>query len=266
VLRNFNSGRKGKQLRKIIREVDEKFLFGSVTKVYSKIVGNQGTLKNLTIKWLNIAAEPFKKRWHRYRNLSAIKSFSYDFKLIEFKLFDSEDPFDTCWEEWSRIYEYEYVLETLTKLGANSSSELHNTCWGFHGVHVKFKETLEKDYPLTLNSDVRQSDLPKTVIYDLTKKPLEKYKNKFDFVLNVSTLEEIDFPHIETFKNLLDMVKRNGYLIVTFDIPGIQLEMFEKLFGSRISSTRIPLTGLTSKLPSSLFPNMSSGYFVVQRV
>jgi hypothetical protein len=230
------------------------------------MVGNQGTLTNLLMHGLRILGSKFKKRWHQYRNLRAIKTFSSKFRVVEFKLFDSNDTFDIRWEEWSRIYEYEYVLNTLRKLGANPSSQLHNTCWGFHGIHIKFKEVLEKNYPLTLNSDVRRSNLPKTVLYDLTNKPQNEYIGKFDFVINVSTLEEIDFPHIETFKNLLDMVKIGGHLIVTFDVPGIQLEMFESLFESRISSTENKLTGLTSKSPSSEFHNLSAGYFVVQKI
>jgi hypothetical protein len=224
------------------------------------------TLKELPVNALRAARESFKIWRQRKRNLRAIKEFPYEFKLLEFKLFDPQDPFDIRWEEWSRIYEYEYILNTLTKLGANSDSELHNTCWGFHGVHVKFKEALEKGYPLTLNSDMKKSDLPKTVEYDLTKKPPKNYLNKFDFVVNVSTVEEIDFPHVEVLGNLLSMVKKNGYLIVTFDIPGIQLEMVEKLFGSKLSSTKTTLTGLTSILPNSIHRNLRVGYFIAQRI
>jgi hypothetical protein len=91
-------------------------------------------------------------------------------------------------------------------------------------------------------------------------------QKKFDFVLNVSTIEEIDYSHIEIFENLLRMVKIKGYLIVTFDLPGMQLDMFESLFNKKIQTTNNPVTGTSSAYRMDKFDFLKVGYFVVQRI
>jgi ABC-type transporter Mla MlaB component len=72
-------------------------------------------------------------------------------------------------------------------------------------------------------------------VLDITAQPPEEYINKFDVVINVSTVEEVDADHLEIIKNLLMQVRVGGYLIITFDLPGMQLRKLERLFNISIS-------------------------------
>ena len=199
------------------------------------------------------------------RNLKAIKNFSGTFEVVEFKFIDVADPYDLKWKEWSRVYEYELMLSKLRELNANKESRVHNTCWGFHGVHVEFKNQLESLYVNTVNSDVRPSDIAHTDIFDVTQPVPPIWDAAFDFVLNVSTVEEIDYPHILVIENLLSMVKPGGYLVVSFDYPGMQLHMVEKLFGRKVTYPANPLRGGNSPAPNPGFDFLKAGYFVLKR-
>jgi SAM-dependent methyltransferase len=105
----------------------------------------------------------------------------------------------------------------LNKLGASSDSFIHNTSWGFSGCHVLFKNDLDNIYKNTLHSDVIKSNFDNTMVYDITKKIEDKFLNCFDYVLNISTVEEVNSPNVEVIKNLFEQVKQGGYLILTFD-------------------------------------------------
>lgn len=189
-----------------------------------------------------------------------------DFEVIDFKLIDTSYAFDLKWGWWSRVYEYELVLRKLRELKCLPESHVHNTCWGFQGCHILFKTELESDYSNVVNSDLRSSLLANTVVYDLREPCPDEWNGKFDFVINVSTIEEINYPHTQIIENLLSMVKVGGYLIATFDLPGLQLEMIEKLFGRKMQLTSNPVTGGSSVDRMDQFDYLKVGYFVIQRL
>ena len=62
------------------------------------------------------------------------------------------------------------------------------------------------------------------------------------------------------------MVKVGGFLIATFDLPGLQLEMIEKLFGRKLQLVNNPVTGGTSVDKMNHFDYLKVGYFVSQRL
>lgn len=97
--------------------------------------------------------------------------FPISFKVLEFRLFDSSDSRDERWEEWSRVYEYEFILEKVKNLSKTAQISIHNTCWGYQGIHLKFKDELESKYSQVTNSDMLSSALPNTQVYDLRKSP-----------------------------------------------------------------------------------------------
>jgi hypothetical protein len=210
----------------------------------------------------------FKAKPQRFRsaNIEVIKNFPFNFKVIDFKLIDTSYKFDLKWDWWSRVYEYELVLQKLLELKCLPQSQVHNTCWGFQGCHILFKTELESLYSNVVNSDVLVSTISNTDIYDLRKPCPEEWVGKFDFVVNVSTIEEINYPHTQIFENLLRMVKVGGFLIATFDLPGLQLEMVEKLFGRKIQLVNNPVTGGSSVYKMAQFDYLKVGYFVVQRL
>lgn len=199
------------------------------------------------------------------RNRAAIRNFSIPFDLLEFRFLSLEERYDLSWGWWSRVYEYEAVLQTLDRLGCSVESSVHNTCWGWHGSHVLFKNRLERSFPNTIHSDIRPSALPNTFVHDVANQCPAIWESRFDFVLNVSTIEEIHAPHIVVFERLLEMVRPGGFLIATFDYPGIQLDMFESLFRQPIEQGLAPVTGGNSPYPMPEFEGLRVGLLVVQR-
>ncbi len=199
-------------------------------------------------------------------NRKTLRLFKYRFELADFGLIEKTANFNLKWDFWSRVYEYELVLNNLEKYGCTSSSDIHNTCWGWQGTHVLFKNELDGKYTKVIHSDVKASNLPKTSIYDVTLPPPEIWKEKFDFVINVSTVEEINYSHLKVIENLLEMVNSGGYLIVTFDLPGMQLEKLEKLFNSKLPKSQNPITPTNSVFPMPEFGQLKVGYFVIKRI
>ena len=208
----------------------------------------------------------YRSKRVKRKNIKALKNFKLKFKVLDFKLIDANYKYDIKWGWWSRIFEYELVLQKLKDLNSSSQSLIHNTCWGYQGSHILFKSELESMYSTVVNSDIQPSLIGNTVVHDLRNTCPADWNDKFDFVLNISTIEEIDYPHIQIFENLLKMVKVGGFLISTFDLPGLQLEMFEKLFGVKIQDTHNPVTGISSPYRMDEFYNLKVGYFVIHRI
>lgn len=150
-------------------------------------------------------------------------------------------------------------------MGAKKYSKIHNTCWGFQGCHLTFKEVLESKYPISTNSDLQASSLDKTYVYDVAWPCKESWKNTFDFVINVSTVEEIPESHLLVVRNLLEMLRPGGFLIVTFDYPGLQLEEISQLFDQKIKQVPNPVSALNSPAPDVEFGDLRIGYFVLQK-
>lgn len=199
------------------------------------------------------------------RNARALVRIKPKVEVCRFSYISLSEPHNERWLWWSRIFEYEIVLNALQSLGAGSNSTVHNTCWGFQGCHVDFKEELEARY-LTTNSDIQSSSLSNTCVYNVSHKPPENWQGIFDFVINVSTVEEIPGAHLEVVENLLQMVRVGGYLIVTFDVPGMQLEAVEDLVGYRIKTEGIPVSGKNSPSPSSEAESLRAGCLILRRV
>jgi hypothetical protein len=158
-----------------------------------------------------------------------------EFKLLEFRQIKKTDPYDNSrYCHWSRYWEYPLINSLLHKF-VEKGAKVHNTSWGFEPPnHTDFKEDLENYYGIenVTNSDIKKSDYPNTCVWDITTSPPIEWHEYFDAVINVSTLEEVPGNHFSFFKNLYLQVKRGGLLIITFDLPGFQLDKFEQKFQS----------------------------------
>jgi len=163
---------------------------------------------------------------------------------------------------WSRIYEYALILEKLQKYSKDGDL-IHNSSWGYEGVHVRFKEILDSLYSVE-HSDIRPSNLQNTFIYNILHNS-EAMKEKYDIVINISTLEEVGGDHIEIFYNLLDQVKNNGYLMCTFDLPGLQLDKFERLFDKSIESLHENINGVNSQVPNNHCADLNVGMIILKK-
>lgn len=158
----------------------------------------------------------------------------------DFALFAVDDPLDfgfDCAICWSRIYEYPYVISHL-------QGRVHNTSWGYEGIHVVFRDWLTDRFE-TVNSDLRGP-----IKWDITTPPREEWLGAFDTVLSISTLEEVSGDHYRIIEeHFLPQLRPGGKLIVTFDVPGFQLENVEAKLDRRISIPTSPLTPRNSPRP-----------------
>tara|TARA_R110002153_G_scaffold150596_1_gene302088 strand:- start:51 stop:620 length:570 start_codon:yes stop_codon:yes gene_type:complete len=187
-------------------------------------------------------------------------------KALEFENISRDFKYDLDGLYWSRIYEYPLVLNLLEKYGANSESLIHNTSWGWEGVHIWFKNILDKKYVNNINSDMKKSNENNTYVYNLKDTPKEEWFEKFDFVLNISTLEEVRSDHTEVFQKSFSMVKPGGFFISTFDLPGLQLDKFEKLFNRKYIISDNGISGINSEIEQSRYTHLRCGYMVVQKI
>jgi len=191
--------------------------------------------------------------------------------ILKFGFFSSDDNYDMRFRHnicWSRIYEYPFVLEEIESYKRDkqiSSPKIHNCSWGFDSMHVAFKTWLDIFYD-SIHSDIRPSSLYNTELWDITRE--SNYKNKFDIVINVSTLEEVEGEHMLFLKNHYNQLKDGGRLIITFDYPGFQLEKFQSLINRDIKTPNNLLTPLTSVLPPiglGCPNNLQVGYLVLEK-
>jgi len=194
-------------------------------------------------------------------------------EVIEFRLLTTKDINDPeKYKNWSRTYEYPTVIRKLKDLNAHSESKIHNTSWGYEGIHVIFKQHLDEIYPNCLHTDIKKSNLKKTNVYDITKKPPEKYKNYFDFIINISTVEEVNFSHVKIINNLLSQLKKGGYLIITFDYskkPGansLDLVNIEKEFKIKLKTSQISISGNNSILPNNHYSYLNCGLLIIKKL
>src|SRR5437867_87097 len=112
-------------------------------------------------------------------------------ELLDFRYINVDDEPDARFDDglaWSRVYEYPLALRFLESV---EPVAIHNTSWGFEGIHVVFKEALDERFDV-LHSDRRPSDLPRTAIYDITTEA-PAWAGRFDVVLSISTLEEVAY-------------------------------------------------------------------------
>lgn len=193
-----------------------------------------------------------------------------DIEVIEFRKITTDDVYDEHYndgEAWSRVYEYRLVLDLVKKhYSVNKQTHIHNSSWGWQDVHIRFKNAIDALTENAIHSDINRSELPKTTVWDITRKPRKEFLEKFDIVINISTVEEVQFDHMQIFNNLLSQVKVGGLLICTFDIPGLQIEKFEERFGKKLATAANDVNGANSKLPNPKYAALSCGIFAVKKL
>jgi len=125
---------------------------------------------------------------------------------------------------WSRVYEYPFALAQIAALATASAA--FTTRPGAHDIHLVFKTLARRGVRPHLPQHLRPSTLfiPPS---GLTNPPSEALRDRFDVVLNISTLEEVAADHVQVLKHHLVHAAAGGRFIGTFDFPGLQLENVE---------------------------------------
>lgn len=199
----------------------------------------------------------------RYFSSADFSKFSFD--VLEYRKIRLSDRHDKKFEAWSRIYEYPLVLDKIKEHTATTDISIHNSSWGFNECHVNFKNDLEAEYSEVVNSDILPSDVPNTSIWDLTTAPPEEFIERFDFILNVSTVEEVDADHLMIIENLIAQLKPGGFLIMTFDMPGMQLKKLNNMVGQELLDFDDNINGVNSVIPTPKYGHLNCGLLVLRR-
>lgn len=161
----------------------------------------------------------------------------------KFEQITTSHPRDSSFgDDWSRPYEYATALQELEKL---NPANVHNACWGFEGVHILFKNALEKIYGTenVLNTDMMESSVPNTQVWNAFDAPNSEWHDSFDAALCISTVEEVENfrgaweitggkfqRQMWVLQRIAQTVKPGGHIIITFDYPGLELAQFEAFF------------------------------------
>jgi len=201
--------------------------------------------------------------YSRYFSSSDFSRFS--FEVLEYRKVRLSDRYDEKYEAWSRIYEYPLVIDKIREHTSTTDISIHNSSWGFNELHACFKNDLENEFKEVVNSDLLPSEVPNTVIWDITTRPPEEYLDRFDFVLNVSTVEEVDADHLMIIENLVSQVKPGGYLIMTFDMPGMQMAKLNKLLNKELVEFEDNINGANSAIPLAKYSHLNCGLLVLRR-
>jgi len=186
--------------------------------------------------------------------------------ILTFRKIVTDDDADMLYDigtTWSRIYEYPLVLKEIETHHPQASS-VHNSSWGFLDVHEWFKDKLDAKYDAR-HSDLRPSELPHTFEYDITQAPAEQERERYDVVINVSTMEEVDADHWQCFQNLYAQVKPGGLFVATFDLPGLQLEKFESEFGRTLAVNGTAVHGNNSLVRNRKYRKLTCGIMTLRK-
>jgi len=191
-----------------------------------------------------------------------------DFEIIDFRFANKSDKFDLKYEMnlvWSRCYEYKYVLDFI-KNNKKEKTNIHNSSWGFEKVHVLFRDELDI-IGECVHSDIVKSDFRKTYFYDITTQN-EEFKNKFDFVLNISTIEHLHSAknRLLAISNLFEQTKAGGYLIISFDYPSVDLDEIEKLVNKKCEICIDRLNGENSVVKNTKNKHLNIVYLILKKI
>lgn len=179
------------------------------------------------------------------------------FKVNEFKWLTTNDQCMREYDNWSRPYEYAYVINKIRSL-TKSNSTIHNTCCGTQNIHLQFAQALNETSNNVTHSDMIISDmfsqsLNNVILYNL----YENIDKTFDVVVCVSSLEDAyDVSPIyadKAFDNLMNQINFGGRLIITCDYPTVSLEWCEDKLGQKITESSPRLHSANSIYPRTDF-------------
>jgi hypothetical protein len=191
-----------------------------------------------------------------------------DFKITDFRFASINDSYNELYMDessWSRLYEYKYVFNTINSK-KNNFPNIHNTSWGYCGIHITFRDELDK-IGNCLHSDIQKSTIRTSYLYDITEEHKE-FEEKFDFVINISTIEHIKSPEkrIIAIENLFKQVKIGGYLILTFDYPRVNLLEIENLLNYKCEDTPNKLNGNNSLIKNEKYKDLNIIYLTINKI
>lgn len=183
-------------------------------------------------------------------------------EVLDFRFLKSTDLFDLKYNNWSRAYEYPLMIKEINDIGG--APIIHNSSWGYEGVHVIFRDELD-NIGECVHSDIVTSKERDSYYYDITTEH-DEFQEHFDFVLNVSVIEHLPTDmQIVALDNLFCQVKKGGYFLLTFDYPRVDLSVIEKWCGQKCEKNEPTLNGGNSIIISSKYENLNIIYLKIKK-
>ena len=110
---------------------------------------------------------------------------------------------------------------------------IHNTAAGYADglsrMQFDFLDELQERFQFVRNSDREATPQHRIDVFNIVT---DKDNTQYDVVLNISVIEHLPIEQqITALNNLWSIVKSNGYLVLTFDLPAVDLSMIEKWCG-----------------------------------
>ena len=151
-------------------------------------------------------------------------------KKIEFRYLNTRDNYNLKFKWCSRVYEYPTVLNFLESIKTDTMM-IHNTAAGYADglsrMQFDFLDELQERFQFVRNSDREATPQHRIDVFNIVT---DKDNTQYDVVLNISVIEHLPIEQqITALNNLWSIVKSNGYLVLTFDLPAVDLSMIEKM-------------------------------------
>ncbi len=70
---------------------------------------------------------------------------------------------------------------------------------------------------------------------------------------------------MKIFENLMKQLKKGGLLLLTFDLPGLELGKFETLFNMKIERFDNEINGGNSVNPTPKYKGLTCGLLVIRK-
>jgi SAM-dependent methyltransferase len=203
------------------------------------------------------------------------------FTVNSFSYIRKNDNCDLVWKNWSRCYEYVWILNKLEEYKFNFKS-IHNTaCGGCLPIHKQFADELcrlgQKHHFKVVNSDNMDPKYHKKKPFKFIPLNFHKYdlitdegiQDTFDIILNISTIEH--FPTnesiIKCMNNMLNKLNPGGKLLLTFDYPDINIGLLESFFKAKCLDVQLTerLCGENSPIPDKNYTHLNIIYLEVTK-
>lgn len=188
-------------------------------------------------------------------------------EIIKFRYLNTDDKCDLKYKWCSRVYEYPTVLNFIDSIKFDGI-KIHNTACGY-GEDLGW---FMKDFILDLNSkydSVVHSDRLPTPEWNIEKFNIitDVHDRQYDVVLNISVIEHLpQSQQIDALYNLLSIVKEGGYLVLTFDLPAVNLNMIENWCNGKCETKSVnAVNGLNSKFSQPQYSNYNFIVLIIKK-
>jgi hypothetical protein len=189
-------------------------------------------------------------------------------KILEFRYLTTADSCDLQWFWCSRVYEYPIVLNFLESIRTPEMT-IHNTAAGWDVGLTALQRLFFSELNRHGFNNVRHSDMEATPKEGINKFNIfsDRDEMQYDVVLNISTIEHMPIEEqIPSLNNLLSNVKPNGYLVLTFDLPDVNLPMIENWCGRQCDpKPENALNGLNSQYSQPQYESYNFILLIIQK-